>query len=71
MKELIDQLMDAIDKAQRACVTQQAPDNRDVGYHFGRLQGTHTGLLQSLKIVENFLNEIDQQEESNAEHESR
>lgn len=66
MKELIDKLAEAIDKAQQACVKQQPPDSRDVGYHFGRLQGVHTGLLQGLKIVENFLNEIDQQEENDA-----
>lgn len=66
MKELIDKFEDAIAKAQRACVTQQPSEGRDVGYHFGRLQGTHTGLLQALQIVENFLNEADQQEQQDA-----
>lgn len=66
MKELIDELVVAIEKAQRALVTQQPGDGRDVGFHFGRLQGIHTGLVQALKVVENFLNEIDQQEHNDA-----
>ena len=62
MKELVDQLYEAIDKAQQACAKQHPAEGKDVGYHFGRLQGVHSGLVQGLKILENFLNEADQQE---------
>lgn len=70
MKELIDKLVDAIEKAQMACATQQLPDGKEAGFHFGRLQGTHAGLVRATKIVENFLNEIDQQEQDDADDQS-
>lgn len=58
MREVFDLLDAAIQKARLACATSP-PSEKDVAYHFGRLQGVHSGLLQATKIIENFLNEQD------------
>lgn len=63
MKDLIDQLEEAIDKARLACAANKAETGKDIGYHFGSLQGMHSGLNQALKIVTNFLEEIGEEKD--------
>lgn len=59
MRELIQKLEEAILKQRVACATNVPADAKDVGYHFGRLQGVHVGLKQALEIVVNYLSEED------------
>lgn len=69
MKQLLDQLYEQLNKSRIACSTSQ-PSN-DVGWHFGRQQGICIGLQTAIKMVENFIEAVEDEHDYDDESSER
>jgi hypothetical protein len=65
MDELIRRLHEALAKARGACSIAKPPAGADIGFFFGEKQGICSGLERALKLVDGFLNDIDEQNGDN------
>lgn len=61
MEELIKRLHQELSSARLRVAVSTVPIGADIGYHFGIQQGVCKGLERALKLVDNFLNDIDTQ----------
>lgn len=60
MNELIRRLHEALGKARYTCSVAKPPAGADIGFFFGSNQGVVMGLERALKLVDGFLNDIDE-----------
>lgn len=60
MEELIRRLHEELSKARLRVAVSTPPVGADIGYHFGVQQGVCKGLERALKLVDGFLNDIDE-----------
>lgn len=61
MDDLIKKLDQALVKARWNCSASHPPPGLDIGFFFGEKQGYARGIAIALKIVENFMNDVDEQ----------